>query len=74
MHQPDDKTTPCPVSCESLQVYTSLQPDAFFLQLASDGAGLKAAWSAFSAMQEAIGVLNWYYALNGISILLLIAR
>lgn len=57
-----------------LQVYTSLQPDAYFLQLANDGAGLKAAWSAFSAMQDAIGVLNWYYALNGISILLLIAR
>lgn len=56
------------------QVYASLQPQAYFLKLADDGAGLQAAWSAFSRMQAAISVLNWYYALNGISILLLIAR
>lgn len=57
-----------------LQVYSSLQPQAYFLQLADEGAGLNAAWSAFGRMQDAIAVLNWYYALNGISILLLIAR
>jgi hypothetical protein len=57
-----------------LQVYTSLQPQAYFLQLANNGSGLKSAWEAFRALEEAIGVLNWYYALNGISILLLIAR
>ena len=57
-----------------MQVYANLQPQAYFLHLADDGAGLQAAWAAFSRMQDAIGVLNWYYALNGISILLLIAR
>lgn len=62
---------PC---CVPLQVYANLQPKPHFLQLLDDGAGLKAAWEAFRAMEAAIGVLNWYYALNGISILLLIAR
>lgn len=62
---------PC---CVLLQVYANLQPKAHFLQLLQDGAGLKAAWEAFRAMEAAIGVLTWYYALNGISILLLIAR
>lgn len=56
------------------QVYNQLQPQAYFLKLANGGAGLQAAWEAFSKMEEAISVLNWYYALNGISILLLIAR
>lgn len=82
--------TPSPASCalhkvytrapsitttSQQQVYASLEPQAYFLQLAdSQGAGLRGAWAAFSALQEAIGVLNWYYALNGLSILLLIAR
>lgn len=57
-----------------VQVYTSLEPKAHFLQLADQGAGLKEAWAAFRSMQDAISVLNWYYALNGVSILLLIAR
>jgi hypothetical protein len=60
--------------CVLPQVYASLQPKAHFLQLLDDGAGLTAAWEAFKALEAAIGVLNWYYALNGISILLLIAR
>lgn len=64
-------TAPC---CVPLQVYANLQPKAHFLQLLEDGAGLKAVWEAFRAMEAAIDVLNWYYALNGISILLLIAR
>jgi hypothetical protein len=58
----------------ALQVYANLQPQAYFLQLANDGAGLTSAWEAFRALEQAVGVLNWYYALNGISILLLIAR
>jgi hypothetical protein len=57
-------------------VYASenLQPDAYFLKLAGNGQGLKEAWSAISNLQDAINVLSWYYALNGINILLLIAR
>jgi hypothetical protein len=57
-----------------LQVYADLQPQAYFLRLANNGTGLSALWAAFSKLEGAIGVLNWYYALNGISILLLIAR
>jgi hypothetical protein len=72
---PSPSLLPSPHPPPALQVYASLEPQAYFLRLAdSQGAGLRGAWAAFSAMQEAIGVLNWYYALNGISILLLIAR
>lgn len=52
----------------------NLQPDAFFLKLADEGAGLQSAWSAIKRLTEAINLLSWYYALNGINILLLIAR
>jgi hypothetical protein len=55
-------------------VYADLEPPAHLLKLAGDGSGLDAAWEAFARLEAAIGVLNWYYALNGISILLLIAR
>eukprot|EP00879_Flechtneria_rotunda_P008905 GHRR01009325.1.p1 GENE.GHRR01009325.1~~GHRR01009325.1.p1 ORF type:complete len:543 (+),score=191.85 GHRR01009325.1:394-2022(+) len=55
-------------------VYTDLQPQAYFLHLANDGTGLRDVWSAISQLEAGISVLNWYYALNGISILLLIAR
>lgn len=50
------------------------QPDANFLRLADNGAHLRAAGSAFAALRSAIGLLNWYFALNGINILLMIAR
>jgi hypothetical protein len=55
-------------------VYATLQPEAFFLRLADGGKGLAAAWAAISSLQDAIAVLNWYYAVNGVAILLLIAR
>jgi hypothetical protein len=35
-------------------VYASLEPQAFFLRLADEGASLKAAWAAFSNMEQAI--------------------
>lgn len=57
-----------------VQVYSSLEPKAFFLELSNNGEGLKGAWDAFLRMEDAITLLDWYYALNGISILLLIAR
>jgi hypothetical protein len=56
------------------QVYENLQPQAFFLKLAGNGAGLASAWEAVSCLEAAISLLNVYYAINGICILLLIAR
>lgn len=55
-------------------VYASLTPDANYLALNANGQNLEAAWDAFSSMDDLINILNWYYALNGINILLLIAR
>ncbi|GFR50551.1 hypothetical protein Agub_g12825 [Astrephomene gubernaculifera] len=55
-------------------VYQSLSPDANFLALQDDGANLIAANTAFSDLRELVDMLNWYFALNGINILLLIAR
>jgi hypothetical protein len=57
-----------------LQVYANLQPQAFFLRLANNGAGLASAWEAITRLEAAISVLNIYYAIDGICILLLIAR
>lgn len=56
------------------QVYANLEPQAYFLQLADGGAGLVGVWDALAKLEEGISVLNVYYAINGISILLLIAR
>lgn len=56
------------------QVYASLEPAAYFLKLADKGAGLSDVWAAMQKLQAAIATLNWYYAVNGVSILLLIAR
>eukprot|EP00883_Tetradesmus_obliquus_P001212 jgi/Sobl393_1/11292/SZX78320.1 len=55
-------------------VYENLQPQAFFLKLAGNGAGLASAWEAITRLEAAISVLNVYHAINGICILLLIAR
>jgi hypothetical protein len=57
-----------------VQVYVNLQPQAFFLKLANNGSGLASAWEAITRLEAAISVLNVYYAINGICILLLIAR
>ncbi|GLC33126.1 hypothetical protein PLESTB_000367500 [Pleodorina starrii] len=55
-------------------VYQRLSPDANFLALQDSGANLVAANAAFSDLRELVDMLNWYFALNGINILLLIAR
>jgi len=55
-------------------VYANLEPDANFLALANAGKGMNDSWSAFSDLRDLIDMLNWYFALNGINILLLIAR
>lgn len=54
--------------------WDDLQPAAHFLRLGGGGEQLRAAWGTFAALRAAIGVLNWYYALNGINILLMIGR
>ncbi|GMH41042.1 hypothetical protein BSKO_08952 [Bryopsis sp. KO-2023] len=55
-------------------VYASLNPQAAYLKLQDRGAGLVAMHNDFKSMQELVDTLAWYYALNGINILLLIAR
>ncbi|KXZ51016.1 hypothetical protein GPECTOR_14g257 [Gonium pectorale] len=55
-------------------VYQDLAPDANFLALQDNGAHLTSANEAFSSLKELVDMLNWYFALNGINILLLIAR
>ncbi|EFJ46305.1 hypothetical protein VOLCADRAFT_93448 [Volvox carteri f. nagariensis] len=55
-------------------VYNSLSPSANFLALNANGTQLIAANAAFSDLRELVDMLNWYFALNGINILLLIAR
>ncbi|KAL6749264.1 hypothetical protein V8C86DRAFT_2852326 [Haematococcus lacustris] len=55
-------------------VYNSLQPQANFLALAAGGANLEAVNEDVLRLKALIDMLNWYFALNGINILLLIAR
>lgn len=55
-------------------MYQDLQPQAYFLKLNANGAELSNAWDAFYNLDDAIVLLNSYYALNGINIILLIAR
>lgn len=56
-------------------VYANLNADANYLALADkNGAGLMAANADINKMRELNDFLNWYFALNGINILLLIAR
>ena len=54
-------------------VYNNLQAQAYYLALA-EGNGMDAFWSSMNQMIAATNMLNWYFALNGINILLLIAR
>ena len=35
---------------------------------------MDALWAAYNSMIASVNMLNWYFALNGINILLLIAR
>ena len=55
-------------------VYKDLNAQARILDLNGDASELRAAYSAFSDLQFLVQTLSWYYALNGINILLVIAR
>jgi hypothetical protein len=55
-------------------VYKDLNDQARILQLNGDGSELNEAFKAFSSLQSLVQTLSWYYALNGINILLVIAR
>lgn len=55
-------------------VYSDLNAQARILDLNGDGSELRNAYSAFSNLQFLVQTLSWYYALNGINILLVIAR
>lgn len=61
------------VSCR-YDVYDSLNPPAGYLKLHDQGSDLHALHKDFKGMQDLVDMLAWYYALNGINILLLIAR
>lgn len=70
--QPHSDPPPCPAPAPAPA--WRLQPDANFLRLRDAGSQLEGAWAAFAALRAGIGLLNWYYALNGVNILLMIAR
>ena len=55
-------------------VYADLNAQARILRLNGDGSELSSAFSAFADLQNLVQTLSWYYALNGINILLVIAR
>mmetsp|Transcript_27128 Transcript_27128/g.48350 ORF Transcript_27128/g.48350 Transcript_27128/m.48350 type:complete len:1606 (-) Transcript_27128:382-5199(-) len=59
-------------------VYDSLRTPANMLKLAGEegqaGAGFTAVQAAFGELQAIVDSLAWYYAINGINILFLIAR
>lgn len=55
-------------------VYNDLNAQAHILQFRGAGEGLHSAVAAFSDLQFLVSTLSWYYAINGINILLVIAR
>lgn len=55
-------------------VYSDLQAEAAFLRLNDNGVYLLQLQAAFANLQYLVNKLAWYYALNGINILLLIGR
>eukprot|EP00798_Chlamydomonas_sp_ICE-L_P006112 gene6112-2716_t len=55
-------------------VFASLIPDANYLALTNNGEGLSQGWLAINNLHSLVDMLNWYYFLNGINILLLILR
>ncbi|KAL3132313.1 hypothetical protein ABBQ32_008891 [Trebouxia sp. C0010 RCD-2024] len=55
-------------------VYADLQAEAAFLRLNQNGIFLLQLQAAFAKLQYLVNKLAWYYALNGINILLLIGR
>ncbi|KAL0022694.1 hypothetical protein WJX77_001966 [Trebouxia sp. C0004] len=55
-------------------VYANLEAEAAFLKLNNNGVHLLQLQAAFAKLQYLVNKLAWYYALNGINILLLIGR
>ena len=55
-------------------MYADLQAEAAFLKLNGNGTYLLQLQAAFAKLQYLVNKLAWYYALNGINILLLIGR
>lgn len=55
-------------------MYADLQAEAAFLRLNQNGVFLLQLQAAFAKLQYLVNKLAWYYALNGINILLLIGR
>ena len=55
-------------------VYANLNAQARIMRFNGDGGELSNAYAAFSNLQYLVQTLSWYYALNGINILLVIAR
>ena len=55
-------------------MYSDLQAEAAFLRLNHNGVYLLQLQAAFAKLQYLVNKLAWYYALNGINILLLIGR
>ena len=55
-------------------MYADLQAEAAFLRLSNNGIYLLQLQAAFAKLQYLVNKLAWYYALNGINILLLIGR
>lgn len=55
-------------------MYANLQAGAAFLRLNQNGIFLLQLQAAFANLQYLVNKLAWYYALNGINILLLIGR
>ncbi|DBB14252.1 TPA: hypothetical protein ACH3X3_001198 [Trebouxia sp. C0006] len=55
-------------------VYANLEAEAAFLKLNDSGVHLLQLQAAFAKLQYLVNKLAWYYALNGINILLLIGR
>lgn len=57
------------------QVYRDIRAEAFLTQLGDgDGTELAHAAAQFEALDELVMLLSWYFALNGINILVMIAR
>ena len=57
------------------QVYKDARAEAFITQLHdAEGSELKRAAEQFERLDELVMLLSWYYALNGINILAMVAR
>eukprot|EP00892_Ulva_mutabilis_P001573 jgi/Ulvmu1/11416/UM075_0078.1 len=55
-------------------VYEDMTADVFPMKLAGGGAGMVAAARAFERVDEEVVLLAWYYALNGVHVLVLVVR